>query len=29
MLAVSYNRVGPADEVLYFGEMENPIGRSG
>lgn len=29
MLAVSYNRVGPADEVLSFGEVETPSAGAG
>lgn len=29
MLAVSYNRVGPADEVLSFGEIETPSAAAG
>ena len=29
MLAVSYNRVGPADEVLSFGEIETPSAGAG
>src|SRR5687767_9727420 len=29
MLAVSYNRVGPADEVLSFGEVESPSAGAG
>ena len=29
MLAVSYNRVGPADEVLSFGDVETPSAGAG
>ena len=29
MLAVTYNRVGPADEVLSFGEIEAPSAGAG